>query len=333
MEWSIDEILVDISKSEKYFVEGNKNKKIMSVSSLANADNKDLAFYVDIADKNFKKINESKAGIILCRKDLRGAIHPQSDSTFIFVDNPRLAFVKFVKKMQAKEISQRHSPSISPTAIIAKNVTVGKNCHIGDYVTIGKECSVNDNTIISARVTLSQKCRIGENCIIQSGVTLGEDGFSYERLENGELEKFPHLKGVIIGNDVEICANSNIARGSLIDTVVGDGTKIDAMVHIAHNVNIGRNCQITAGTIIGGSVVIGNSCWLGLNCTIKNSIKIGNNVIVGAGACVIRDVPDGDVVAGIPAKSILDKVSTREIFLMSGQRDLKNQVREKEHAD
>lgn len=118
---------------------------------------------------------------------------------------------------------------------------------------------------------------------------------------------------------MDVCANTNIHRGSLSDTVIGDGSKIDAMVQIAHNVRIGKNCEITTGTIIGGSTKIGDMAWTGLNSTLKDNIKIGNNVLIAAGAIVIREVEDQDIVAGVPAKSIKDKVKTDTLFLMSGQ--------------
>jgi UDP-3-O-[3-hydroxymyristoyl] glucosamine N-acyltransferase len=154
---------------------------------------------------------------------------------------------------------------------------------------------------------------------------MGSDGFAFERYSTGELEKFPHKGYVRIGNNVEIFANCSVARGSLSDTIIGDGTKLDALVHIAHNVVLGRNCVLTAGTIIGGSTIVGDMCWTGLNSTLKNKIKLGNNVIVGSGASVIHDVPDGDIVAGVPAKSIKHKVNTDERFLMAGQKDEKEQ--------
>lgn len=194
---------------------------------------------------------------------------------------------------------------ISPTAVISGNAKIGKNCRIGNFVVIGDNCNIGDNTIIYDRVSLVQKCDIGRNCIIQSGATIGSDGFAFERdYDTLELEKFPHLSGVKIGNNVEICANSSIARGSLSDTIIGDGSKLDALVHVAHNVIIGRNCELTAGTIIGGSTTIADTSWMGLNCTLKNKISIGSRVIVGCGAAVINDVLDEDVVAGVPAKSI-----------------------------
>jgi UDP-3-O-[3-hydroxymyristoyl] glucosamine N-acyltransferase LpxD len=153
---------------------------------------------------------------------------------------------------------------------------------------------------------------------------VGADGFAFERHPNGDLERFPHLRGVKIGNNVEICANTNIARGSLSDTVIGDNTKVDALVQIAHNVRIGKNSEICTGTIIGGSTSIGDMTWTGLNSTLKDNIKIGNNVLIGAGAAVIKDVPDGDVVAGVPAKSIKDKVTTDLSFLMRGKELTRN---------
>lgn len=318
--WKIEDILGEITKREEFFVEGNLDKKIISISSLGEAADTDLAFCSYTNEYAFKPIAESKAGIILCKKDLKGFIHPKENSQLVFLNNPRLVFVTFANRIQERRNSARQVTKIAPSAFIAKDAIIGENCLIGNFVTIGKNCVIGDNAVIHDRVTVAQNCKIGRNCVIQSGVTLGEDGFAYERKENNDLEKFPHMKGIIIGDNVEIYANTNIARGSLTDTTIADGTRIDAMVQIAHNVKIGRNCLITGGTIIGGSAVIGDSCWTGLNCTIKNKITVGNNVIIGAGACVIHNVPDGDVVGGVPARSIKDKVSSNEIFLMAGQR-------------
>ena len=317
--WNAEEILEGIYKKEEFFVEGNLDKEINSISSLGEASETDLAFCSYVNEHASKQIAGSNAGIILCKKNLKGSIHPKRGSQLVFLDNPRLAFVIFANKMQAKQSNARQETKIASSAVIEKDVIIGANCYIGNFVTIGKNCVIGDNTIIHDRVTVAQNCKIGKNCVIQSGVTLGEDGFAYERHENNDLEKFPHLKGIIIGNNVEIYANTNIARGSLTDTVIADGTRIDAMVQIAHNVKIGKNCLLTAGTVIGGSAIIGNSCWTGLNCTIKNKITLGNNIIVGAGACVIHNVNDGDIVGGVPAKSIKDKVSSDEIFLMTGR--------------
>lgn len=140
--------------------------------------------------------------------------------------------------------------------------------------------------------------RIGLNC------SIGHDGFGWIRQEDGTLYKMPHCgfitieKNVIIGNNVCIDRAVNGA------TIIGEGSKVDNLCHIAHGAKIGKHVLIVAGTIIGGSCEIGNRTFLGMNCSIKNKIKIGNDCIIGAGAVVLCDIPDGEVWAGCPAKFI-----------------------------
>ncbi len=299
-----------------YETEGNEFKKVNGISSLTIATTCDLTFCAAEGDEAVKLISHSGGGIILCKKSLHGIIHPKKDALLIFLDNPKFVFVKVANKIFTK----KKLVGISPKAVISKTARVGARCYIGPYTVIGENCKIGNDTIIYDRVSLVRNCIIGNRCIINSGVTLGDDGFAYERDET-RLELFPHFGKVVIGNDVEICANSHIARGSLSDTVIGDGTKIDSMVHISHNVVVGKNCQITAGVVIGGSTILGDSSWVGLNATLKNKIKIGNNVLVASGASVIHDVPSGDIVAGVPAKSIKEKVtaSSDKIYRMAGQ--------------
>lgn len=142
---------------------------------------------------------------------------------------------------------------------------------------------------------------------LKNGTTIGGDGFGYE-WDGEKLIKFPHRGDVIIGNDVEIGANTCIDRATLEGeaTEIGDGTKIDNLVHIAHNVKIGKHCLIVAGSVIGGSVTIGDRCYIGIGAMIKNKVKIGNDVTVGMGAVVLQDIPDGETWVGNPAKR-LDK--------------------------
>lgn len=146
--------------------------------------------------------------------------------------------------------------------------------------------------------------KIGKNVIIGAGTVIGGEGFGYMPDENGELIQFPHIGGVIIEDDVEIGANTCIDRGALGDTIIGRGTKIDNLVHVAHNVKIGRNCQIICQVGIGGSVEIGDNCFVGIGASIRNQKKIGKNVIIGMGAVVVKDVPDNMTVAGNPASPI-----------------------------
>jgi UDP-3-O-[3-hydroxymyristoyl] glucosamine N-acyltransferase len=312
MEWEIESLLSALDVD--YKSEGTL-KKIKGVSSINEASEDELSFCYYEGEKGASLLSMSNAGVILCKKSMEGAVHPKVETQqFVFMDNPRLVFVEIARKIYEK----KNVVGISEHAVVSEKAMIGSNCYIGDHVVIGDNCRIGDNTIIYDRVSL-QNCNIGDNCVIQPGVTIGADGFAFERRPSGELVRFPHIRGVKIGNNVEICANTNIARGSLSDTVIGDGTKIDAMVQIAHNVVIGKSCEITTGTIIGGSTKIGDMSWTGLNSTLKDNIKIGSNVLVAAGAVVIHDVQDQDVVAGVPAKSIKDKVKTDLLFLMAGQ--------------
>jgi UDP-3-O-[3-hydroxymyristoyl] glucosamine N-acyltransferase len=312
-EWDVRSVLSNLAID---FQSEGSNMKVRSFASIDEATENDLAFCWYIGEKGVSYISHSKGGVILCKKEMQGLVYPNSRQLLIFTDNPRLAFVRMTKEMRAQE----QLVGISRSAIISEKSTIGSNCYIGDYVVIGDNCSLGDNTVVYDRVSLVQNCIIGNNCLIQSGASLGSDGFAFERYETGELDKFPHRGYVRIGNNAEIYANCSIARGSLSDTKIGEGTKLDALVHIAHNVSVGKNCELTAGTIIGGSTVVGDTSWTGLNSTIKNGLKLGNNIIVASGASVIHDVPDGDIVAGVPARSIKHKVSTDEVFLMAGQK-------------
>jgi|ERR1051325_1084328 UDP-3-O-[3-hydroxymyristoyl] glucosamine N-acyltransferase len=315
MGWNIESLLSDLRV--EYQTNGPTQSKIISgVASIKEATEDELSFCYHEGEKGASLISQSKAGVILCKKALEGLIQQKPGSQIFYLDNPRFVFVQIMKQIYNK----KRNAGISSNAVISKGAKIGFDCYIGDYSVIGENCKIGNNTIISERVSLVQNCSIGDGCIIQPGVTIGADGFAFERYQNGELERFPHIKGVKIGNYVEICANSSIARGSLSDTMIGDGTKIDALVHIAHNVVTGKNCELTAGTIIGGSTTLGDMCWTGLNSTLKDNIKVGNNALIAAGAAVIHDVQDEDIVAGVPAKSIKDKVTSDLLFLMSGQK-------------
>jgi len=282
MEWDIKSLLE--SQDISYTCAGT-DRKVKGAAAISVAQDTDLSFCYHVGEKGFSLISQSNAGIILCNSSMEGLISPKVNSE-----------------------------GTKPTA------KIGRNCYIGDFTVIGDNCEIGDDSIVYDRVSLVQNCTLGDACVIQQGVTLGADGFAFERDTSGNLERFPHIMGVKIGKNVEISANSSVARGSLSDTVIGDGSKLDALVHVAHNVKIGKYCELTAGTIIGGSTTLGDMVWTGLNSMIKDNIKIGNNVIVAASAGVIHDVVDGDIVAGVPAKSIRDKVTTNMRFLMAGQK-------------
>lgn len=310
----------------KYSLLGNENKTIYDIASLEQGTPSDLTFCSSNDYEGLKSIERSKSGIILCKNELRDPItrwcksNGGSEKLYVFVDNPRLIFVKLAKLIRG---ITKLMKGISDSATISDSANIGRDCYVGAHVFIGDNCVIGDNTIIYSGSNL-RNCLVGENCSVQPNTTIGSDGFAFERnIETLELESFPHYGKVIIENDVEIYANCSIACGSLSDTVIGQGTKIDALCHIAHNVVIGKNTQLTAGVVIGGSTSIGDNCWIGLNSTIKHKISIGNSVIVGSGSSVINNIKDKDIVAGVPAKSIKTKINLNidKLFLMGGQRE------------
>lgn len=345
--WTIESLSPFIDPD--YIAKGSNSISINNVAPIDMGKSSDLSFCSSEDYQGIMSILRSNSGIILCKKSIGGFVYsdiqksgencsdnknPGACTNFdtknnenkkqllVFVDNPRLSFIRIAKIIKKTGETKRiRKNNISSHAAISESAIVGRDCYIGDFAVIGENCTIGSNTIIESRVTL-QNCQIGDNCIIQSGTVIGQDGFSFERAPDTlKLESFPHYGKVIIKDNVEIFANCSIARGSITDTIIQSGSKIDALCHIAHNVCIGTNTELTAGTVIGGSTTVGNNCWLGLNCTLKNKIKVGDKVIVGSGSSVIYDVMDEDIVAGAPAKSIKNKVTADKdkLFLMAGQ--------------
>jgi UDP-3-O-[3-hydroxymyristoyl] glucosamine N-acyltransferase len=145
--------------------------------------------------------------------------------------------------------------------------------------------------------------KLGKNVVIGANSVIGGEGFGLNRDRNFVYSRIPHVGGVMIGDDVEIGACTCVDRAQTKGyTTIGKGTKIDNLIHVAHNVRIGENCALAAGIILGGSVVLGNRVFVGINATIKPEVKVGDDAMIAMGAVVIRDVAKGEIVAGNPAK-------------------------------
>jgi UDP-3-O-[3-hydroxymyristoyl] glucosamine N-acyltransferase len=208
-----------------------------------------------------------------------------------------------------------HSTAVvDPTAKIGEGAAIGAGCYIGPHVVIGTNSklypnvtvldgsSIGSQTIIWSGTVVRERCRIGNNCIVHPNVTIGADGFGYRPSPDGRnLVKIPQIGTVIIGNSVEIGAGSCIDRGKFNATSIGDGTKIDNLVQIAHNCKIGRSCVMAGQSGLAGSVTLGDGVMMGGGARVKDHVIIGDEVKLGGNAGVISDVAPGKTLFGFPA--------------------------------
>ena len=191
--------------------------------------------------------------------------------------------------------------SIGPYAVVSSNVRIGDGCSIGAHTVIGDDCELGEGTLLHPHVTLYSSVRMGARCVIHSGARIGADGFGYT-LVAGQHRKVPQVGGVVIGNDVEIGANTCIDRGSVGPTEIGNGVKIDNLVHVAHNVRIGDLSVIVAQVGISGSTTIGRGVTLAGQAGLQGHIHIGDGAKIGGQAGVFSDVPAGATYSGYPAR-------------------------------
>ncbi len=219
------------------------------------------------------------------------------DVAFALCDNPKKIFSNCLEELIETEViyqgkwydCERHEGiNIHPSAIV--------NCEIN-----AKKIR---NIFIGPNVFLSEFVSVSENVKIGPGTVIGGDGFGFFADQDLQSVRMPHVSGVILGNNVEIGANTTIDRGTLTPTVIGRNCKIDNLVHIAHNVTLGENTKIVSNTTICGSVKTGQSVWIGGNSIIRDALSIGNNAVIGIGSTVTKNVPSDETWAGNPAKKI-----------------------------
>lgn len=240
-------------------------------------------------------MHKCHATVFICSNKFTYTLN--KDKVFILVDKPRLRFLQLVRELFSKPVEY----GIHPSAVIHHETKLSANVYVGPNCVIGK-CIIGEHVIIQGNCYIYDDVNIGNHVHIMANTTIGSNGFGYERNQDNEFELFPHIGGVIIEDHVDIGANTCIDRGTLGSTIIRKGTKIDNLVHIAHNVVIGKNCAIIANTLIGGSTIIGDNCWIAPSVTLRDGIQVGDNSIVGMGSLVLKDIPANETWVGLPAK-------------------------------
>ena len=298
---------------------GTTNQKISGPELLDRANANQIGF---IGSKKYVYLwGPSKACAVIINDDLK--IEPKENCAIIKVKNADLEMVK-VLEIFAPEPPQ-FKVEIHPTAVIDETASIGSGCKIGANCYVGKnvvlgdgvilypnvtifdETKIGDKTIIWSGTVIRERCEIGNNCIFHTNVSIGSDGFGYRPSEDGRgLTKIPHIGNVVIGNGVEIGANSSVDRAKFSSTIIGDGCKIDNLVQIAHNCVLGRSCIMAGSSGLAGSVTLGDGVIIGGASSIKDHVTIHSGAVVGGGSGVMGDVAAGKTVVGYPATDARD---------------------------
>jgi UDP-3-O-[3-hydroxymyristoyl] glucosamine N-acyltransferase len=301
--------------------DGPPDLALHGIAPLSEATPQQLSFLAN--PKYAAQVPTTRAGAVLVADDFAGG-----DARLIRVKNPYLAMATVAAKWFAARRAPRGiSPlaAISPTATLGRDVNVGPFATIGDDVTIGDGvtiyqsvsvapgCAIGDGTVVYPLVSIYEGTTIGRRCILHSGVVVGSDGYGFAT-EEGRHHKVPQIGSVRIEDDVEIGSNTTIDRGTIGETVVGEGTKIDNLVQIGHGVKIGKHCLLVAQVGIAGSTELGDSVVVAGQSGFSGHLKIGNRVQVAAKSAVLDDVPDDAKVMGSPAMPFRD-FARREALL------------------
>ena len=297
---------------------GNTSCIITAPEQLEAAGETEISF---IGSKKYEKLwQDSKACVAVVNQDI--SIEPGENRAFIKVKNADLAMSQvlelFAPPPPIFKIDIHPTAIIDETAFIGNGTRVGAGSYIGPNVKLGEnvtiypnvtildECTIGSNSVIWPGAVMRERCHIGAYCILHPNCTIGADGFGFRPCPEKGLVKVPQIGNVILGNGVEIGANSCVDRGKFSSTVLGDGCKIDNLVQIGHNSKLGKFCIMAGNSGLAGSVTLGNGVMIGGSASIKDHSTIGDRAIIGAGSGVTGDVEAGKTMLGYPAVEARD---------------------------
>jgi len=313
----------EIAKIVSGEISGDAQIVISGVNGLAEAQEGEISFLGN--PKYVQDALKTKASALLVPQN--SDVAQFGEKTLIKVQNPQYAFSALLAIVEKERFAGfenkiHSSASVSETACVGENVYIGQNAVIEDgarvgkgtkifpNVYIGRNSKIGEDCVIYPNVVIRENVKIGDRAILQPSVVVGGDGFGFATIE-GENKKIPQIGTVEIGDDVEIGAHSTIDRATVDATRIGSGTKIDNLVMVAHNVQIGKNCLITAQCGIAGSSKLGNNVVVGAQSGIIGHIKIGNNVMIAGQSGVSGNLSDGERVGGNPMVELNQSIKIR----------------------
>lgn len=291
---------------------GDQHASVSKIAKIEEACEESISFLSNAKYTNY--LYTTKAGIVIINKNFTP--DKKVAATLIKVDDAYQSFSKILRLINqnkeqklgienpnyiSEDVVIPEDVYIGAFAYINKNAELGKNVKIYPHVFIGEGVSIGEGTIIFSGAKIYEGTKIGKNCIIHAQVIIGSDGFGFAPQDDHTYRKIPQLGNVIIGDYVEIGANTSIDRATMGSTIIKNGVKLDNLIQIAHNVEIGENTVIAAQTGIAGSVKIGKNCVFGGQVGISGHINIGDNVKIQAQSGISKNLKDGAIVQGSPA--------------------------------
>lgn len=291
---------------------GDGARILTAVGPLEGADGETLSFLASA--RYLPEFRNSSAGAVLLRTDT--APEPDGPPTRIVVSDPQRAMARALAAMfpaMAAEAGVHPTArlgvgvrlgagvAVGPHTVLGAGVVLGERVRLGPGVVLEDGVTVGDDSELGAHVVCYGGTRIGRRCVLKAGAVLGGAGFGYISGPEGHV-RIPHVGGCLIGDDVEIGSNSCVDRGSVGDTSIGAGTKLDNLVHIGHNARLGARCLVMGGVMVAGSAEIGSGVIMAGHCAVGGHFRVGDRVRIGAKAGVISEVADGLDVSGFPAR-------------------------------